>query len=234
MPTFRVNKTKDYTVLSNHHLRNKEMSLKAKGLLSVILSLPDNWEYSINGFVAISKESKSSIQSTIKELEKLGYVTRERKQGSDGKFFYEYNVFERPLTEIPRTENPCTDIPCSENMPQLNTNKSSTKELNTNTNNIYGDSKESKTTTKRFTPPTVEEVSEYCKERNNNVDAEHFVDYYMSKGWNIGKNSKMKDWKAAVRNWERNEKKFSDSKPQQKKDSAYHMVDDSDILDGLF
>lgn len=126
MAMFRVNKTHDYTVLSNYHIRDKRLSLKAKGLLTLMLSLPDDWDYSISGFVAICKESKTSIQSAIKELEESGYVVKIRGQDEKGRFFYEYNVFEKPRTENPHTENPCT-----ENPPQLNTNIPNTNIPNT-------------------------------------------------------------------------------------------------------
>ncbi len=82
--------------MSNYHFREKEMSLKAKGLLSLMLSLPDNWNYTVAGLVSMCKESKTAIRSTLAELEKFGYLDRQRKQNSKGQFEYEYNVFEKP------------------------------------------------------------------------------------------------------------------------------------------
>lgn len=127
MSVIRVQKTKDYTVLSNHHLKNKNLSLKAKGLLSVMLSLPDNWDYSISGLVAISKEGKTSIRATIQELEENGYIQRNRTHDEKGRISYEYIVYEKPCTENLHTDNLCT-----ENLPQLNTKQSNTNKLNTN------------------------------------------------------------------------------------------------------
>ena len=122
MAVIRVNKSKNYTVMSNYHFKDKNMSLKAKGLLSMMLSLPDNWNYSVEGLVTICKESKTSIQSTLKELEDLKYLKRTRTQNTKGQFKYIYDIYEKP-----QTENACTD-----NISQLNT-----KELNTNNiNNI--------------------------------------------------------------------------------------------------
>jgi len=142
MGVFRVNKSKDYTVMSNDHLRNKNLSLKAKGLLSMMLSLPDDWDYSVEGLVAISQESTTSIRGILKELEDNGYLVRERAQNEKGQFEYIYNIYEqpsskKPCTEKPYTENPHTDEPYTENDRQLNTNilntkKLNTKELNTN------------------------------------------------------------------------------------------------------
>ena len=122
MAVIRVNKSKNYTVMSNYQFKDKNMSLKAKGLLSMMLSLPDNWNYSVEGFVTICKESKTSIQSTLKELEDLKYLKRTRTQNTKGQFKYIYDIYEKP-----QTENACMD-----NILQLNT-----KELNTNNiNNI--------------------------------------------------------------------------------------------------
>ena len=127
MSKFRINKTRDYTVVSNYHLRDKNLSLKAKGLLTVLLSLPDNWDYSVNGLVAILKEGKDSVTSTLKELEENGYLTRTQAKESNGKFKgYDYDVFEKPFPENPSTVNPMTEKP-----PQLNTKELSTKQLNT-------------------------------------------------------------------------------------------------------
>ena len=74
MAVFKINKTKDYTVMSNNHLKEREMSLKAKGLLSIMLSLPNNWDYSVNGLVSICKENETSINSALKELKEFGVI----------------------------------------------------------------------------------------------------------------------------------------------------------------
>lgn len=122
MSVIRVNKTKDYTVMSNYHFRDKRLSLKAKGLLSEMLSLPNNWDYTVMGLVSLNKESKSAIQSTLKELEDCGYLIRTRTQDQKGQFDYIYDIYENPVTEKPQTENQVTDNPCTENQPQYNTN----------------------------------------------------------------------------------------------------------------
>ena len=93
--------------MANHHLRNKELSLKAKGLMSLMLSLPPSWDYSIGGLVAICKESHTSIRSALKELEENEYLIRKRINGEKGHFIYEYTLYEIP--EIRHTENRHTD-----------------------------------------------------------------------------------------------------------------------------
>ena len=135
MAIFRVNKNKDYTVMSNYHLRDANMSFKAKGLLSMMLSLPDDWDYSIKGIISISKENKTSIQSALKELEENKYLKRTKKQNEKGQFEYIYDIYEKPWTENPYIENLVTDYPCTENMPQINTNIQNTKKQNTKKQN---------------------------------------------------------------------------------------------------
>lgn len=142
MAVIRVNNTKGFTVMSNYHFQDKEISLKAKGLLGLMLSLPSNWDYSVNGLVAIVKENKAAVQTALKELEEHKYLKRTRVQDETGRFDYIYDIYEKPYDKLPCTENQCTDIQCTEvqcteNQPQINTNKQntnkqSTKELNTN------------------------------------------------------------------------------------------------------
>ena len=128
MSVIRVNKTKDFTVMSNYHFRDRRLSLKAKGLLSQMLSLPNDWDYTVAGLVFINKESKAAIQSTLKELEERGYLTRTRTQNDKGQFDYIYDIYEKPATEKPQTENRYADNPCTENQPQYNTKEENTEE----------------------------------------------------------------------------------------------------------
>ena len=137
MAVFRVEKTKDFTIMSNYHLRDKNLSLKAKGLLSQMLSLPEEWDYTLAGLAHINKESKDAIRTTILELEKAGYITRHQTTTEGGRFgSNEYVIRERPLPHEPSTENPTTDstptaIPMSENPTQLNINSSKTEKEKT-------------------------------------------------------------------------------------------------------
>lgn len=132
MGVVRVNKTANYTVLSNYHFKEKEMSLKAKGLLSLMLSLPDTWNYTIAGLVSLSKDGKDSVMSALSELEKFGYLIREQKINDKGQFSgIEYNIYEKPQEQKAVAEKQNSDNQISENQnaeipPQLNTNQSST------------------------------------------------------------------------------------------------------------
>lgn len=136
MGTFRVHKTKDYTVMSNHHFRNKEMTLKAKGLLSQMLSLPDDWNYTIEGLASINKEGVDCISDTLTELEKFGYVTRKRIRDEKGRLRgTDYDIYEEPIREKPILDNPVLEKPEQAEPEQekpglLNTNKQITEEEN--------------------------------------------------------------------------------------------------------
>ncbi|MBR2047107.1 MAG: hypothetical protein IJ960_00775 [Oscillospiraceae bacterium] len=123
MAEFRVEKSSGYTVMSNHHLRNAVLSLKAKGLLSLMLSLPDNWDYTLAGLAHISVEGKDAIRAAIQELEQEGYVERRQTRDENGKLAgNEYIIRESPvapLSENPTTDNPSTEKPLTENPTEL-------------------------------------------------------------------------------------------------------------------
>ena len=133
MSIIRINKTKNYTVISNRHFKEKEMSLKAKGLLSQMLSLPDNWDYSIAGLVAINKENESAIKSTLDELKEFGYlkVTKLMPNETDsGRIEYIYDIYEEPKQEDKKqgVENLGVEFQGVENQGQYNTNNKITND----------------------------------------------------------------------------------------------------------
>lgn len=137
MAVIRVQKTENFTVMSNHHLRNKELSLKAKGLISLMLSLPPDWDYSVAGLVAICKESHTSVRSALKELEEQNYLIRERKNSEKGYFVYEYTLYEVPEPHTGKqhaakrdAENTHTENRSQLSKEKLNTNKLNKEEVN--------------------------------------------------------------------------------------------------------
>lgn len=141
MSIIRVEKTKDYTIMSNHHLKEKQMSLKAKGLLSLMLSLPDNWDYTIAGLVAICKENETAIKSTLDELKEFHYleiIKNMPNEENGGRINYEYIVYEKPIQGDKKqgVENLGVEIQGVENPAQLNTNILNTNILNTKKENI--------------------------------------------------------------------------------------------------
>ena len=136
MAVFRIEKTRDYTVMSNHHLRDMSLSLKAKGLLSLMLSLPENWDYTMKGLSRICKDGIDSISGGIRELEEHGYLIRERVRGANGQLgSIEYTILEqpkeptpaqeKPIRENPVQANPTLVTPVQEEPAQLNKDKSS-------------------------------------------------------------------------------------------------------------
>ena len=146
MAVFRIEKTRDYTVMSNHHLRDMSLSLKAKGLLSLMLSLPENWDYTMKGLARICKDGIDSISGGIRELEAHGYLIRSRVRGANGQLgSTEYTILEqpkapsptqeKPIRENPVQENPMLDAPIQENPAQLNTNQVKTDLSNTHKSN---------------------------------------------------------------------------------------------------
>lgn len=133
MSVVRVNKTRDYTVISNHHFKNKKLSLKAKGLLSQMLSLPDNWDYTIAGLCAINKENETAIKSALDELKECGYLVVSKlmpNQTDSGRIEYVYDIYEQPI-EKQGIENLPLEIQPVEKQGQLNTKELKTKKLNT-------------------------------------------------------------------------------------------------------
>lgn len=105
---FRINKEKNYTVISNYLLQDKNLSYRAKGLLSYMLSLPEDWNYTVRGLASLSKEGFKAIMSILRELEMNRYLVRERKQESNGRFYYEYNIYEKPYTQKGIAVKGCT------------------------------------------------------------------------------------------------------------------------------
>ncbi len=159
MAVYRVERTRDYTVMSNHHLKDTALSLKAKGLLSMFLSFPDDWNYSTRGLAAICKEGVEAIGNTIKELEKAGYIVRRQLRGANGRITdTEYVIYEQPQeppapdaggpdttppdmgqpdTGKPDMADPDMDAPHTENRAQLNINQSITQKSNTQRSNTH-------------------------------------------------------------------------------------------------
>ncbi|HJA69673.1 MAG TPA: helix-turn-helix domain-containing protein [Firmicutes bacterium] len=140
MAVFRVERNTGYTVMSNHHLRNKELSLKAKGLLSQMLSLPEDWDYTLAGLSYINREKIDAIREAVRELEKAGYIVRSRERDEKGRLRgTEYIIYEQPqqpISDYPTLENPTLDNPMLEkptleNPTQLNKDILNTDLLNT-------------------------------------------------------------------------------------------------------
>jgi hypothetical protein len=209
MAVFRVEKTKDYTVMSNYHLRDKNISLKAKGLLSWMLSNTDDWDYTVAGIVAVMKESRDAINSALCELEDYGYLTRKQVRSSDGKFSdVEYIISEKPITENPISENP--------------------QQINTNTNNKLKKDKEGEQA-----PPTKPKKSSSKKSYKDIYEAEenifikeHLVSFVdsLKKDKRIPSVKDVEKWAKDLRELSGNDKKLATQLVQQSIDYGYYGI----------
>ncbi|WP_299448746.1 DUF6017 domain-containing protein [uncultured Phascolarctobacterium sp.] len=193
MPVFRVEKNKGYTVMSNYHLRDKSLSLKAKGLLSQILSLPEDWDYTLSGLCYINRESKAAIRSAVNELERAGYIERHQTTDEGGKFSSnEYIIHESPISlppslDKPSSENPTTEKPTSENPTQLNkdrvtkdqaiTDASSTHSFPSLSHPPAGTAAASPPERKRTEAATQSAVEIYRDISKENIEYDHLLRY---------------------------------------------------------
>ena len=201
MAVFRVERNTGYTVMSNHHLRNKELSLKAKGLLSQMLSLPEDWDYTLAGLSYINRESIDAIRTAVWELEKAGYITRRQGRDEKGKMTaIEYTIYEQPqppeldcpVLENPTADNPTTENPTSENPMQLNkdisrtnlqkkeksnTDLSSTHSIPIHSLNPLPYDEEAATPPERKRKEATDAYSVYEEIIKDNIEYDHFVRY---------------------------------------------------------
>lgn len=203
MAVFRVERNTGYTVMSNHHLRNKELSLKAKGLLSQMLSLPEDWDYTLAGLSYINRESIDAIRTAVWELEKAGYITRRQGRDEKGKMTaIEYTIYEQPqppaldcpvlenpTADNPILENPTPDNPTSENPMQLNkdiqkTDLSKKEKSNTDLSNNHSipilspnpsPLREETAEPERKGTETADAYSVYEEIIKDNIEYEHFI-----------------------------------------------------------
>lgn len=220
-------KQTNFTIVPNKILQSKDLSLQAKGLIAQCLSFPDNWNYSINGLVAVVKEGKTAVMNTIKELERHGYVKRNRIHDENGKFAgIEYVITDYPNLDKPHTENlnmvktqvnqpyagkpnmvkPNTDKPISENQPQNNTIYK--KENNIN-NNIVLD---------------INIINDYIDKNNLKfVNAREFYNYYSQRGWKTNADEPITNWQALLVNWNnRNKIRIEEERERQRKINERH------------
>ena len=204
MAVFRVERNKGYTVMSNHHLRNKELSLKAKGLLSQMLSLPEDWDYTLAGLSFINREKIDAIREAVKELERAGYIVRSRERDEKGRLRgADYVIFEQPQTPPvsdlptlenptlgnPTLENPTQEKPTLENPMQLNkdiqkTDLSKKEKSNTDLSNNHSipilspnpsPCREAATPPERKRKETTDAYSVYEEIIKDNIEYEHFI-----------------------------------------------------------
>ena len=186
MAIFRVHKNKNYTTMSNFHLQDHNLSIKAKGLLSLMLSLPENWDYSVRGLEKICIETKDTINGILNELEKNNYLIRRRIYCNGKISHWEYDIYESNLH--PKNQ----DIE-KQDIENYDINKELNNKVLNNKKEIYKER------------PTLEEIKDYCLNvRHNKVDYKKFYDYFTEGNWIDSKGNKVKNWKQKVITWEKN------------------------------
>jgi len=205
MAVFRVEKTKNYTVMSNHHLKDKTLTLKSKGLLSLVLSLPEEWNYTTRGLAAICKEGVDCIGASLRELESAGYLERNKLRDDKGRITdTEYIIYEypqsypqgnpenkpntdNPHTPLPRTASPCTensymDEPPTENTAQLSIDRVIKKEVITDSLNTHQSIPRGRGSYPQSSPiDRIDEIDKFNKYREiiyGNIEYEYLVDRY--------------------------------------------------------
>lgn len=220
-----------FVTISNAPVLDVNLSLAARGLLVYMLAQSDAWQFSINALAKSQGISRGTMIKLVKELEAAGHIEIKSRKNDRGHFEApEWTIFEKHRSPKNRTTDICTtDTPQSK---KPNSRKSELRKnvpiTNTN-NNKYQDKQILKSnsisrTREKFTPPTLEDVKAYCQERQNNVDPERWFNYYTSNGWKVGRNS-MKDWKAAVRTWERSSYDRPSSRPESSSTTEQKKID---------
>lgn len=226
----REEHNESFTIIDNAVLQNVNLSFEARGFMAYLLSFPNDWSFSISGIVKSSGTSESVVRRLLAELQAEGYIVINRHIDKNGRVTrWSWDLFER--AKIPESvqmlKSPDVEIARCGNHQMWNAphveepgggfttcGKNDTIQ-STNNNKVLNNKVLKENIQKKFVPPTLSEVKAYCQERNNGVNPENFLDYYTANGWKVGRNP-MKDWKAAVRTWERKEKPQAlPVKPQQ-------------------
>ncbi|MCD7880993.1 MAG: hypothetical protein LUG47_04860 [Clostridiales bacterium] len=221
----RADHKSNYTLIDNSIFRDRRLSLRALGLLCLMLSMSDTWQFNVKDLAKRCGVSAGSITATLRELSAAGHLVRRREHREDGTFgSYLYTVYEVPEPDRENTctgESPDMEKPCTGESPGREKTCAGESPVMVNAcagkSGSISNTKEERNTKRErsksgFTPPTVGQVRDYCQGQGYSIDPERFVDYYEARGWMLGK-SKMKSWQAAVRNWSRKDRKTEEKPP---------------------
>ena len=185
MAIIRIEKSKNFTVISNVALRDKDLSLKAKGLWATMMSCNDYWTFTIDGLVAMTTDGKDSVRSGLRELEQKHYLIRTPKKDK-GRFGYDYTLYETPYRENRVGKSDAV------NPTQINTNKEKPNK---------------KDVSYKFIAPTRAEVQDYIKAQGYHFNSDEFYDYYASANWHKADGKPVRNWKQCCVTWESTWKK---------------------------
>ena len=199
----RSEHSENFTVLSNSLIRDSRLSDSALRLLVFMMSCSDDWSFSIKGLVKQLGWPERKVMRLVNELKKAGYIEQVTQFDENGKFRpNSWHIYEDShALRVSRNASTTQRVNDAKRDSRNASPTHDVKSVDIRNTNIERNTKV-KEGGKRFAPPTVDEVALYCQERGNQVDPDAFVNFYTSKGWMVGKN-KMKDWKAAVRTWEK-------------------------------
>lgn len=224
MNDFERVKSDSFVTIANSFLKDKNLSNKAKGVLAMILALPDNWDFCIKGMVSITKDGEASLRSAINEMKENGYCAMKpvRINNKIARWKYLFSgekLTEKLLCDFLQVEN--LNV---ENQAQYNNiiNEEKVK----NKKSISNDIPKKEQRHKNFVKPTIEEIEAYIKSQGYKSSAEEFFNYHEAGGWVIGRNKPMRDWRAAVRTWE--------SKERKKRPTAYDVNPEDKIKEIKF
>ena len=203
---YRTNPNDNFTKVPNELIRS-DLSDGAFRLLAFMLSLPDDWSFSVAGLASMLNTSKNVVSFRVKELRQAGYIVIKQDKTETGKFkSNNWDVYDIPnRVQVCRDtvcrDTVCRDTVCRDTVCRDSENWDNTNTIYTKTNNTKTNS--TKTKGNILSRPSISEIADYCSERNNGIDPQAFFDYYEANGWVQGKSKKpVKDWKACVRTWE--------------------------------
>lgn len=201
MANFEIHKTNNYIVIGNYHLKDQKLSLKAKGLLSLMLSLPADWNYSIQGLINICIENETAIKTALGELKENGYLQIEKIMPDNtlsGKIEYVYHIYEKPQKQegdFLGLENLAVENPTLNITNKDNTNKYISMKENTKRNEDYSSDLDFLSGI-----PTLQEVKDFVALKEFKFDAEDFYNYYSSIGW-VQNNAPITNWQYKALQW---------------------------------
>lgn len=209
MDIIKIERTEgDFVQMYNAPFRDKSLSLKARGLLATIMSLPSSWDFSVRGLATILKEQRKAIYTAINELIGAGYCQREQTRSGNGFGDMVYTFFETPHSGFVYAQNVHAQKVHAQNG-DAKYNISIDKDItDKDTSNTLSNS----TRARAFEKPSLQDVAAYIIECGYDVDPQHWYNYYESNGWKVGRNP-MKDWRACVRTWHAKNK--GERRPQQ-------------------
>ena len=224
MNDFERVKSDSFVTIANSFLKDKNLSNKAKGVLAMILALPDNWDFCIKGMVSITKDGEASLRSAINEMKENGYCAMKPVRINNKIARWKYLFSGEKLTEKLLCDFLHVENLNVENQAQYNNiiNEEKVK----NKKSISNDIPKKEQRHKNFVKPTIEEIEAYIKSQGYKSSAEEFFNYHEAGGWVIGRNKPMRDWRAAVRTWE--------SKERKKRPTAYDVNPEDKIKEIKF